>query len=230
MHSSFRSSVRKTFPVGRRLTAMALAVLTVGIVAACDGGDDPAGIEGTAAVRILLTDAPSEMLDSAHIWISRVYLTGGGGATPDTAEADTTAAQGRVDLYNEPGNPLFFDLLQLRDGVTADLTGLVEVDPTSYRGVRFVVDSTRVTLSEGFEFEDGTRVGTMKVPSGMQSGIKVKIDDILELDENDALTLVVDLDVDSNFRIQMQGNSDSVVRRILFTPVLKELSRNKGQS
>ena len=221
--SHYGTNLRARVP---RWTVPAFATLCLALLAACDSETPPTAPGGTASVQVLLTDAPSEMLDSAHIWISRVYLTGGGGASPDTAEADTTAAQGRVDLFHDPANPLVFDLLQLRDGVTADLTGLVQVDATQYQGIRFVVDSTRVTLSEGFRFEDGTRVGTMKVPSGMTSGIKVKIKDLMELDENDALTIVVDLDVDANFRVQMAGNDDSLVRRILFTPVLREKSRN----
>ncbi len=228
MDSILISSSRTNFPIRRhRWVLPAVAALALGAVSACDSGTAPTGPEGSATIQVLLTDAPSDMLDSAHIWISRVYLTGGGGTSPDTAEADTTDAQGRVDLFNDPANPLFFDVLTLRDGVTADLTGLIAVNATSYQGIRFVVDSTRVTLADGFTFEDGTRVGTMKVPSGMTSGIKVKIKDLLELDENDVLTIVVDLDVDSNFNIQMQGNNDSLVRRILFSPVLHEKSRNR---
>jgi len=216
------SRLRRVLPIAAALSAVGLA--------ACDSGTSLTVPGGSATVQILLTDAPSDMLDTAHIWISRVYLSGGGGTSPDTAEADTTAAQaaGRVDLFNDAANPLLLDLLQLRNGLTADLTGLVQLDPTTYQGVRFVVDSTRVTLADGFTFEDGSRVSIMKVPSGMQSGIKVKIDDILELDENEVVTLVVDLDVDANFRFQMLGNSETVVRRILFTPVLKEKSRTRN--
>ena len=208
-------------------TALAAALTVAAVAGACDD-NDPAGPDGAAAVRVLLTDAPTDMLDSAHVWISRVYLVGAGGDevdTDETDELDDTAD--KLDLYNDPANPLRFDLLLLRDGVTADLTGEVPVEATTYQGLRFVVDSTRVTLKEGLTFEDGSRVGTMKVPSGQQSGIKVKLDDILDPVEGEVVTVTVDFDVDENFVIQVNTQTNDV-RRILFKPVLKEKGRDRS--
>ncbi len=213
------------FRARKKVATLALTALTAA-VAACGSGD-ATGPEGTARIRVLLTDAPTDMLDSAHVWISRVYLVGGGGESPDTAEADTLdIAGGRLDLFNDPANPLKFDLLTLRDGITADLTGEVPVEATTYRGLRFVVDSARVTLAEGFLFDDGSRVGAMKVPSGQQSGIKVKLRDILDATEDDLITVTVDFDVDQNFNIQID-NQTGRVRKILFKPVLTEKGREK---
>lgn len=198
----------------------------VGLMMACES--EPTAIDETAYVQVLLTDAPTDMLDSAHVWISHVYLVGGGGSEPDTAEADTTSAgNGKLDLYNDPANPLKFDLLQLRDGVTADLTGQVPVEASTYQGLRFVVDSAKVTLAEGYTFQNGTRVDVLKVPSGQRSGIKVKLKDVLSLDENDVMTVTVDFDVDENFKIQMDNQSGDV-RRVMFKPVLREKKREES--
>jgi len=193
------------------------------VMVACQG--DPLA-PNTTQVQILLTDAPHEQLESAIVWISRVYLQGGGGNEPDTAAGDTTTG-GRVDLYHDPGAPLEFDLLTLRDGVTADLTGLVEVDVGLYQSLRFVVDSARVTLVEGLTFEDGTGTASLKVPSGSTSGIKVKLNDILDAGEGTATTVTVDFDVDDNFKIQ-QNPQTGLVKKVLFTPVLKEKERSKS--
>jgi hypothetical protein len=100
--------------VGRALVAF----LVVGMFAA-SACSDTAGVS-TSKVQILLTDAPSDMFASAKIWISHVYLQG--------EEDDTADDAGRVDLFNDPDEPLHFDLLTLRDGITADLTGLVEIE------------------------------------------------------------------------------------------------------
>ncbi|NJD18497.1 MAG: DUF4382 domain-containing protein, partial [Gemmatimonadetes bacterium] len=164
MQARVLSGNRKTLPL------LALAALLT--TAAC--GSDGTGPE-TSRVRILLTDAAHPQLDSALVWISRVYLQGGGGLEPDTVQADSTRTTGRVDLFNNAASPLKFDLLKLRDGVTADLTGPEEVDAGLYQGLRFVVDSARVYLVQGLAFENGSRVGTFKVPSGYTSGIKVKL-------------------------------------------------------
>ena len=202
--------------------------LSLGLTAlgACD--DDATGPEGMGAIQILLTDAPADMLDSAHVWISQVYLVGGGeSAEPDTAEVEgEEPVTGRVDLFNDSANPLVFDLLQLRDGVTADLTGLISVDPTAYRGLRFVIDSARVTLAEGLSFESGGRQEVLTIPSGSTSGIKVKIADVLEVSEDETLTVVVDLDVDENFVIQTNQQTGAV-RSVRFKPVLRESKRTR---
>lgn len=217
----------KKYSIRKKLRMSLLAGLVLaGAAAACDSSD-ATGPDQMARVQVLLTDAPSDMLDSAHVWISRVYLVGGGGEEPDTAETDTLdTGAGKLDLFNDPANPLVFDLLTLRDGITADLTGEVPVEATTYQGLRFVVDSARVTLAEGYTFEDGSRQGSMKVPSGQRSGIKVKLRDILDADADELITITVDFDVDENFNIQM-NNQTGEVRRILFKPVLKEKGRNE---
>ncbi len=215
MHAQRFAGNQKNLPI------LALAALLA--AAACDSGTGPE----TSHVQVLLTDAPHPQLDSALVWISRVYLQGGGGLEPDTAASDSTSGGGRVDLFNDPAHPLKYDLLKLRDGVTADLTGLVEVDVGLYQGLRFVVDSARVFLVEGLAFEDGARWGTLKVPSGQSSGIKVKLADILRAEEGDTTAITVDFDVDDNFKIQLKQQTGAVVK-VLFTPVLKEKGRDAG--
>ena len=207
---------------GKKVRPILLTALLA--VAACQG--DTLGPQ-TSRVQILLTDAPHEQLDSAIVWISHIYLQGGGGSEPDTAASDTTSAGGRVDLYNNPASPLHFDLLTLRDGVTADLTGLVEVDVGLYQSLRFVVDSARVTLVEGLTFEDGSQSGVLKVPSGSTSGIKVKLSDVLDAGDGEVTTVTVDFDVDDNFKIQ-QNPQTGLVKKVMFTPVLKEKGRSKN--
>lgn len=210
--------------------SLAATLLVAAGVAACESG---ATAPQTAQVRVLLTDAPADMLDSAHVWISRVYLQGGGGTQPDTAAADSTAADstasGRVDLFNNPVKPLEYDLLTLRDSVTADVTGLVTVDAGSYQGLRFVVDSARVVLKDGYTFEDGTTSAVLKIPSGSTSGIKVKLKDIVMANDGETTTVTVDFNVDDNFVIQMNQQTGQV-RKILFKPVLKEKTRQTQAS
>ena len=183
--------------VGRRLAAFFVVCILAAGVSACS---DITGVP-TSNVQVLLTGAqvrltaaPSDMIASAEVWISHVYLQGGGDDTADET--------GRVDLFNDPKAPLHFDLLTLQDGITADLTGLVEVEAELYQGLRLVVDRTRVTLVEGLELVDGTNTATLMVPSGSQSGIKVKLNDEIDAADGESMTLTVDFDVDRNFVIQ----------------------------
>ena len=201
--------------VGKRLAVFVTAGILSAGLSACSS--DTTGVP-TSRVQILLTDAPSDMIASAEVWISHVFLQGGGDDTADDS--------GRVDLFNDPDAPLYFDLLTLQDGITTDLTGLVEVEAGLYQGLRLVVDEARVTLVEGLTFVGGTKSLTLTVPSGSANGIKVMLNDAIDAAEGESTTLTVDFDVDRNFVIQ-GGQGQSAIRGILFTPVLLELGRDR---
>ena len=184
------------------------------VLGALNSCDDPSGPEGAARVRVLLTDAPSDYIASAEVHISRVYLQGGG-------EEDA----GRVDLFRDEADPLVFDLLELRDGITADMTGEVDVEPGKYRQLRLVVQRATVTLADGYAFSDGSREKTLFVPSGAQSGIKIQLSEDIDAEPGETTTLVVDFDVDKNFVLQGNPNTPAGIHGVLFTPVLHEKSR-----
>ena len=198
--------------VGRRLSA--LLAVSMFAASACS---DTTGVP-MSQVQILLTDAPSDMIASAEVWISHVYLQGGVGEPEEDGG-------GRVDLFNDPESPHHYDLLDLQDGLTADLTGFVEIEAGLYQGLRLVVDSARVTLVEGLAFPDDTDTALLMVPSGSESGIKVMLDDVIEVAEGESTILTVDFDVDRNFVIQ-GGEGESAIREVVFTPVLLELDRD----
>jgi hypothetical protein len=197
------------------LPLLGVTLLSLALLGACQDG--PTEADGMARVQILLTDAPSDYLETAEVWISRVVLVPG--------EDDSVEGSGFVDLYNDPAAPQWFDLLTLRDGITAELSEVVEVPEGRYAQLRLVVDSARVTLRDGYTFRDGSVTRPLFVPSGSQSGIKVQLADPLEAEEGGVTILTVDFDVDRNF--VMQGNPDTPagIQGILFTPVLQEKGR-----
>lgn len=194
------------------------------LVAACSG--DSTGPEDSAALRIRLTDAPADYIESAEIWVSAIYVQRGADDNPDeeSTEGDVPAAS-RVYLFDDADNPLHYDLMTLRDGVTADLTGDVEIEPGVYSQLRMIVDSAFVTLKEGYEFNDGGMTAALKVPSGASSGLKVKLAKDIEAAEGETVDLLVDFDVNDNFKLQGNPDTPAGIHGILFTPVLKEKSR-----
>lgn len=195
----------------------ALTTIAAFTFAACSE-DDPVGpAEGKSSVQILLTDAPSDYIAEAVIWVSRVYLQGGG---DEEAPA--------VDLFNDPENPVSHDLLLLRDGVTAALTDAVDVDVATYQQLRIIVDSARITLIEGATFEDGSTTMPLFVPSGSQSGIKVNLNSAIVAEEGETTVITVDFDVDQNFVIQGNPETPAGITGILFTPSLKEKNRSES--
>ena len=182
-------------------------------------GCDLLSSEGDARIQVQLTDAPSDFVESAEVWISRVYLPGPG--------SNPAEAQGNpgIDLFNDPENPFSVDLLLLQNGLVATLTEPVSVEEGTYNDLRIIVDSAFVTLKDGVTFQDGTSTEVLFVPSGSQTGIKVQLTESITAEAGVTTVVLVDFDVDQNF--VLQGNPESLdgVQGMLFTPTLKELRR-----
>lgn len=200
-----------------RLTAL-LAVVSAATIASCD--DSPT--EPTmATVRVLLTDAPSDYIESAFVTVSRVYLQG-----VDTDESEEAAAPSRVDLFNDVDNPLTFDLMTLRDGIVAELA-TAEAPAANYSQLRLVVQDAMVTLVDGVHFRDGSSEAALKTPSAMSSGIKVKLLRDLDVTAGSLTEVLVDFDVEENFKLQGDPESPEGLKGVSFKPVLKEKSRTE---
>lgn len=196
-------------------------------IAVFAGCESPAGPEGMARLQVLLTDAPSDMIASAEVAISRVYLQRGDETEVDgEAQAEGDESAGRVDLFNDPENPQTYDLLLLQDGVTAALTEEVEIPAGDYAQLRLVVQSATITLAEGYEFSDGTMEKELFIPSGAQSGIKVQLTSAVDAEAGTTTIVLVDFDVNDNFVIQGDPDSPGGIENILFTPLLREKSRD----
>jgi len=132
----------------------------------------------------LLTDAPSDQLDSAVIYISQVYLQGGSNG-------------GRTVISD---SAMSFDLLVLQDGVTAELADSV-IPVGQYDQLRMIVDSARAVLKAPLTFDDGSTTESMKVPSGSTSGLKVNFDGPIIVDSGEVV-VVIDFDVSRSFVFQ----------------------------
>ncbi|HEU0302370.1 MAG TPA: DUF4382 domain-containing protein [Longimicrobium sp.] len=175
-----------------------LAALAMG---ACDGGT---GGNGDARVSIRLTDAPGD-LDEAWVRIDRIYLKGG--------PADSVQGGGSVDLLTSQTD--WVNLLTLSGGRTAELVNGAVVPAGRYSELRFVVCEAYVVTNEGEVYATSqadlpagvTADGTLQVPSGCSSGLKVKFpsDAPVEL-ESESTILTVDFDVSQSFGHQA-GNS-----------------------
>jgi hypothetical protein len=185
----------------RKHGRMVLPLLVALAIAACDGGGT--GANGDARVSIRLTDAPGDLRE-AWVKIDRIYLMGG--------EADS-ANGGRVDLLSAGTG--WVDLLTLSGGRTAELVNGAVVPAGTYSELRLVVCEAYVVADNGDVYATAdaelpagvTADGTLQIPSGCSSGIKVKFqgDDPVQL-ESESTIMTVDFDVSQSFGHQA-GNS-----------------------
>jgi hypothetical protein len=192
--------------VKRALLALTLTVGTAALLAGCAGDT---GVNN-AQIAVQLTDAPTDMFDSAIVWVSSVYLIGG---------TDPSGPK-----YTVSSTPQQYDLLTLTGGVTATL-GTASVPAGDYTQLRLVVDSAQVFLKTGLTFRDGSTSKVLQTPSARQSGIKVNFSGPVHV-ESGVTVLVVDFDVSRNFVITGGPNLIGV----LFTPVLHATVRDVAGS
>ncbi len=183
------------------MRATLAGIVALFALAACNEGPQ------LGQVSMLLADAPNPGIASATVWISRVYLVGGNAP---------------VDISTTPAQ---YDLLSLQGGVTAAL-GSALIPVGAYEQLRLVVDSARITLAGSATFSDGSNTRALKVPSGMQSGIKVNFGGPVHVAPGQT-TLVVDFDASRSFVFTGAGPSPNGA---LFKPVLHATSRDLAGS
>ncbi|MGH7481755.1 MAG: DUF4382 domain-containing protein [Longimicrobiales bacterium] len=184
--------------------------------AGCDDAG-PAGV-GDTHLRVLLTDAPSDYIESAFV---------------DIGEIQIIPADGAPIVLSEDGTDGEVDLLTLRNLATATLAD-AEIEAGDYSQIRLIVESASVVLKSGYEFNDGTREKDLFVPSGAQTGIKLNLaagDD--DVDDDDGLViapgdavLVLDFDVDRSFVIQGSPDTPAGIKGVLFTPTIRVAVRD----
>ncbi len=179
-----------------RIRNSLLVVALAAGLGACHGAGEPQ----MSRVTAWLTDAPgTDMIESAQVTISTVYLVGSDGTARDTLST----------------NAGVFDLLDLQNGLKAFL-GTATIAAGDYEQLRLVVTGATIALKTGFTFSDGTATHDLKVPSGPQSGIKVNFGGPVHI-APPTTTVTIDFPIDENF--VFTGGSSSP-NGVLFKPTL----------
>ena len=179
----------------RMRRSLLLVALAAGL-GACQGTGGPQ----LSRVTAWLTDAPGpDMIESAQVTISTIYLVGSDGTARDTLSTDAGV----------------FDLLDLQNGLKAFL-GTATIAAGDYEQLRLVVTAATISLKSGFTFSDGTSTRDLKVPSGPQAGIKVNFGGPVHI-APPTTSLTIDFPVDQNFLFTGGATSPDGV---LFKPTL----------
>ncbi len=182
------------------LTVIALAV---GVVfSGCDSlfNDEE---EDTGTLSILLTDAPFPIE-----WVAEANVT------IDSILVHSMGSDEFITLFS---TPQVFNLLDLRNGVTASLAS-VEIPTGQYNQMRLIVNDSAASVI----LNDS--VGTsspLDIPSGGKSGMKLNIKPFLQVQAGIESELLLDFDVSKSFH--PKGNLDSIggITGFIFSPVLR---------
>jgi uncharacterized protein DUF4382 len=179
----------------------------------------------TGQIEAMVTSTPvsdspfssltQNVLAGAEVTVTHVFLMPVSGFAGEEIEV----------FSSEAGKTL--DLLNLQSGLQAELAQAT-IPAGRYDQMRVVLSSARVTLADGFTFSDGSNTAVLITPGAEQSGVKVLLRSDIDVPEGALSTLVLDFNVARNFNVQMDTQSDTVVRRVSFTPVIQEFRRDIG--
>lgn len=167
---------------------LTLFLTCVILLTGCDSFMGSSGAEGQ--MRVLMTDAPADIVE-ANVTIERVELIG--------------SDEGAIVLSDEEQS---YNLLELQDGVTAELAD-VAIPEGEYSQLRIIVsDAADIELEDGSEH-------TLMVPSGAETGIKILFPEFDISDDDDEVEVLIDFNVEDSF--VKAGESGMYV----FTPVIR---------
>src|SRR4030095_16072770 len=186
------------------MVKLGLALFAAAVFAAGCGGSD------TGQLSLSLTDAATDQYNAVYVTITEVQVHRNGG-DPDGGW-QTVATPNRT-----------FNLLDLVNGVREDL-GLATLDTGKYTQMRLIIGDTPDNginiLSQSHPFanyviDTDNVIHELKVPSGMQTGIKIVQG--FEINANQTTELILDFDASAS--VVIAGSSG----QYLLKPTIKVL-------
>lgn len=174
--------------------------LIIGLISlfavSCDDINTSGASSEKGQMNISLTDAPANYQEvNIDVQGLRIHYT--------PTSNDTATADGKwIDL---PVDPMTVDLLELTNGVDTLLSS-AELDPGHYKELRLILGDENTVMVDSV-LED------LKVPSGQQSGYKIKFNTELEAGEE----LDITIDFDASQSVHKAGKSGKYILK----PVLK---------
>ncbi|MDZ7658742.1 DUF4382 domain-containing protein [Fodinibius sp.] len=159
--------------------------------------------DGKAHMKVKLTDAPGDYQQvNIDVQGLRIHYTP---AESDSAESDTTENNDDGEWIDLPVEPMNINLLELTNGVDT-LLAEADLEPGHYKELRLILGSDNTVMVD-------STIHDLKVPSGQQSGYKIKFQTDLEAGEE----IEVTVDFDAGRSVHKAGNSGMYILK----PVLK---------
>jgi hypothetical protein len=201
-----------------RFLGIVLLFTAVGLIAGCSQTED-SDFEtepGNGYVVIKLTDAPfpADLVAEANVtidWIQMLKYDGDDyGEGQEMHDSDSI-----VHVMFELDEAVTFNLLELNNGITTIL-GEKEVPAGNYDEIRLHVVDAGIVLKDSTKYD-------LKVPSGNSSGLKIKMDPYLNLEDGEYAEVLLDFDVSRSFVVRGNINKGKV-NGFIFKPVVRAVA------
>ena len=165
--------------------------------------DDKFDQPGNIVVKITDAPFPIDMIEKATVRITKVEIRA---ENEDDGNPFITLLEDTLE----------FNLLELRNGVTADLLNM-DIPAGSYNLIRLYVDEASISVKEYETYE-------VKVPSGAQTGIKIFIEPALRVAGGLTTEVLLDFNVDKSFVLKGNINSPAGIKGFNFKPVIRAVN------
>lgn len=173
--------------------------------------DSEKGGKGTVVLKLTDAPFPVSLVDQALVTIDKIEIR----SSATVTTADGTAENEALFTVLYEGEGKVFDLLDLRNGVTAELLSM-DLEAGSYDLIRMHVAKSEVVLKDGTNFN-------LKIPSGASSGLKIRITPELVIESGVESEVLLDFDVSKSFVVQGNLHSPHGLKGFLFKPVLRAM-------
>lgn len=190
------SKIKSTVP--RAVKGLFAFALIVSVAVSCNDVNFGGSENGKAHMKVKLTDAPGDYQEvNIDVQALRIHYT------PFSSD---TASDPSGEWIELPVEPMQVNLLELTNGVDTLLTDAPDLEPGYYKELRLILGSENTVMVD-------STIQDLKVPSGQQSGYKIKFKTELEAGEN--IDVVVDFDAGRS--VHKAGKSGKYILK----PVLK---------
>lgn len=191
-----------------------LSLAVVAFMFSCDESDTNGANEGESTITVRLVDAPGDY-DAVNVEVVDVMIK----MDDDTIEEGDDAA-GWISLE---ANTEIVNLLDFTGGVSKVLVQDFPIPAGTLSQMRLVLgdDNTIVIKND----QDAPETFDLKTPSAQQSGLKLKVDAIIE--EGFGYDFVLDFNVDES--IVHAGNSGNIILKpVLYVSAEKNSGKIEG--
>jgi hypothetical protein len=191
-----------------KLTAPFVILIVIFSVFSCSNDNPNDSDVGQISVKITDAPFPINMVEYAEVTINKVEIR-------SAASEDESSY---MTLTDEDFSATF-DLLLLQNGATANLIEM-DIPVGSYDLVRLHVDTAEVKVIGG-------DVYYLKVPSGSQTGIKVFVNQPIEVVGGLSAELLLDFDINRSFVVQGNPGTPAGINGFNFTPVIRAVNQSE---
>ena len=196
----------------------ALIALALVFIVGCQKNDRTFD-DNYGTLRISITDDPFpvEYIEEANVVITKVEIR----------EKDDHDGYGHEEDNGYPfmtllEDTLEFNLLELRNGVTAELLEM-EIPAGEYDLLRLYVYEAGIVVKDHGTYD-------LKVPSGAQTGIKIFIKPAILVEGGLTADLLLDFNLDKSFILKGNMHSPAGINGFNFKPVIRAVNNSTAGS